>query len=99
MTSRPRPRPAPRSPRPSGAIEHVLELKPDICSLDFNTMWFGTGAVINSPRNLDIMAERIYAAGVKPELEVFDTGDIQLAQAMLDKGTCGRRRCSRSCSA
>lgn len=66
---------------------HVVELQPEICSLDLNTMWFGTGAVINSPRNLRIMAERIYAAGVKPELEVFDTGDIQLARDLLADGT------------
>jgi len=67
--------------------EHVVELKPDICSLDLNTMWFGGGAVINSPSSLRIMAERIYAAGVKPELEVFDTGDIRLAHALIKEGT------------
>jgi len=67
--------------------EHVVELKPDICSLDLNTMWFGGGAVINSPHSLRIMAERIYAAGVKPELEVFDTGDIRLAMALIKEGT------------
>ena len=67
--------------------EHVVELKPEICSLDLNTMWFGTGAVINSPRNIRIMAERIYAAGVMPELEVFDSGDIQIAHEMIKDGT------------
>jgi uncharacterized protein (DUF849 family) len=66
--------------------EHVVQLEPDICSLDLNTMWFGGGAVINSPHSLRIMAERIYAAGVKPELEVFDTGDIHLARALIDEG-------------
>ena len=72
---------------PEIRTEHVVELRPDICSLDLNTMWFGGGAVINSPRSLRIMAERIYAAGVKPELEVFDTGDIHLARALMDEGT------------
>lgn len=67
--------------------QHVVELKPDICSLDLNTMWFGGGAVINSPRSVRIMAERIYAAGVLPELEVFDTGDIALANDLLKEGT------------
>lgn len=66
---------------------HVVELKPDLCSLDLNTMWFGGGAVINSPRSIRIMAERIYAAGVKPELEVFDTGDIALAHDLISEGT------------
>ena len=71
---------------PEIRTEHVVELKPEICSLDLNTMWFGGGAVINSPRNVRLMAERIYAAGVKPELEVFDSGDIQLAHEFIKDG-------------
>lgn len=67
--------------------QHVVELEPDICSLDLNTMWFGGGAVINSPQSVRVMAERIYAAGVKPELEVFDTGDIALAHDLIAEGT------------
>lgn len=66
---------------------HVVELKPEICSLDLDTMWSNTGAAINSPRDIRIMAGRIYAAGVKPELEVFDSGDIQLAHALIADGT------------
>ena len=67
--------------------QHVVELKPEICSLDLNTMWFGNGAVINYPRSIRSMAERIYSAGVKPELEVFDSGDIQLAHDLIDEGS------------
>lgn len=67
--------------------EHVVELKPEMCTLDLNTMWFGGGAVINAPNSVKAMAERIYAAGVKPELEVFDTGDIKLAKALIADGT------------
>ena len=65
----------------------MLELKPEICTLDLNTMWFGGGAVINTPRNLRIMAGRMYAAGVKPEIEVFDTGDLVMAQDLVADGT------------
>jgi uncharacterized protein (DUF849 family) len=72
---------------PEIRTEHIVELKPEMCSLDLNTMWFGGGAVINSPRNIRIMAERIYAAGVKPELEVFDTGDIMLSRDLFTDGT------------
>jgi uncharacterized protein (DUF849 family) len=72
---------------PEIRTEHVVALRPEICSLDLNTMWFGGGAVINSPRNIRLMAERIYAAGVKPELEVFDSGDIQLAHELIEDGT------------
>lgn len=71
---------------PEIRTEHVVELKPEICTLDLNTMWFGGGAVINSPRNLKIMAERMYAAGVKPEIEVFDTGDLVLAHDLIAEG-------------
>lgn len=67
--------------------EHVVELKPELCSLDLNTQWFGGGAVINAPTSIRRMAERMHAAGVKPELEVFDTGDIQLAKALMADGT------------
>jgi uncharacterized protein (DUF849 family) len=72
---------------PEIRTEHIVELKPEICTLDLNTMWFGNGAVINSPRNIKIMAERINSAGVKPALEVFDSGDIQLANELISDGT------------
>jgi uncharacterized protein (DUF849 family) len=71
---------------PEIRTEHIVELKPELCTLDLNTMWFGGGAVINTPRNLRIMAERMYAAGVKPELEVFDTGDLVMAQDLVAEG-------------
>ena len=71
---------------PERRVEHVVELKPDICSLDLNTMFSGSAVVINTPRNVTIMANAIYEAGVKPELEVFDTGDIHLGKALIEQG-------------
>jgi len=71
---------------PERRVEHVVALRPEICSLDLNTMWFGTAVVMNTPRNVAIMAEAIREAGVKPELEVFDSGDIQLAHQLLAEG-------------
>jgi uncharacterized protein (DUF849 family) len=67
--------------------EHIVELKPEICTLDLNTNWFGGGAVINTPRNIRLMAQRMYAAGVKPEMEVFDSGDLVLAADLVSDGT------------
>jgi uncharacterized protein (DUF849 family) len=67
-------------------VQHVIELKPDICSLDFNVMWMGQTAMINTPEILTEMARDIRAAGVMPELEVFDTGDIKFARDMIAKG-------------
>ncbi|HEX6143195.1 MAG TPA: 3-keto-5-aminohexanoate cleavage protein [Geminicoccaceae bacterium] len=75
---------------PERRVEHVVALRPEICSLDLNTMWFGSAVVMNTPRNVRIMAEAIREAGVKPELEVFDSGDIVLAQELLDEGALER---------
>ena len=47
-------------------VEHIVELKPDIATLDLNTMWSGSAAVINTPENVTIMANEIYKAGSLP---------------------------------
>ncbi len=67
-------------------VEHVVELKPDICSLDVASMNFGEWNMVNSPAILRDMARMIQAAGVKPELEVFDTGHVRLAAQMCADG-------------
>ena len=72
---------------PEERTRHVLELKPEICTLDLNTMWFGGGAVINKPDTVRRMAELIYSAGVKPEFEIFDSGDLQLAVDLFADGS------------
>lgn len=71
---------------PEKRVAHVEALRPDICTLDFNTMWSGQASVINAPRNLEIMAERIYAAGVKPEIEIFDSGDLHMVKDFVARG-------------
>jgi uncharacterized protein (DUF849 family) len=72
--------------RPELRVAHVERLKPDVCTLDFNTMYSGTSVVINTPRNLEIMARRVLDAGVVPEIEIFDSGDLQLALAFVERG-------------
>ncbi len=72
---------------PERRVAHVEALKPEICTLDLNTMFSGSAVVINTPRNVTEMARRIYAAGVLPELEIFDGGDLQLARALQEDGT------------
>jgi uncharacterized protein (DUF849 family) len=71
---------------PERRVEHVVALRPEICSLDFNTMYSGSSVVINTPRNLRIMAKAIEEAGTKPELECFDSGDIHLANDLIKEG-------------
>lgn len=70
---------------PEKRVAHIEALRPEICTLDFNTMWSGQASVINTPRNLEIMAERIYASGVRPEFEIFDSGDLHLVKHFLKK--------------
>lgn len=65
---------------------HVTRLKPDICTLDVATMNFGPNAIVNTPAHLTAMSEIIQEAGTKPELEVFDVGQIELALRMLASG-------------
>lgn len=72
--------------RPEKRLEHIVALRPEICTLDFNTMNFGAQVVINTPRNITIMAQIMADCGVKPELELFDTGDIVMANDFLDAG-------------
>lgn len=72
--------------RPEDRVEHILMLRPDICSLDLNTMNSGGDVVINTPKNVTRMAAVIREAGVKPELEIFDSGDINLALDLMKSG-------------
>lgn len=71
---------------PEARVAHVLDLKPELCSLDVATMNFGQHAMVNTPDHLARMAEMVQAAGVKPELEVFDLGHVRLARDLLARG-------------
>ena len=72
---------------PEQRVQHIAALRPDICSLDLNTMNSGDQVVINTPKNLRRMAKVIREAGAVPELECFDTGDLVLAQQLIGDGT------------
>jgi uncharacterized protein (DUF849 family) len=72
---------------PLERLKHVVELKPDVCSLDLNTMNSGPDVVINTPANVRKMAKAMQDAGVLPELEVFDSGDMNLARDLIADGT------------
>ena len=71
---------------PEARVQHVEELRPEICTLDVATMNFGEHAMVNAPKHLRAMAERIKAAGVKPEMEVFDAGHVLLAKKLVEDG-------------
>lgn len=69
-------------------VKHVEIIKPELCSLDFNTMQRGAGGItqINHPIIVKEMLRLIQEAGVKPELEIFDSGDMSLALEMYNQG-------------
>ena len=73
--------------RPETRVEHIAALRPDICTLDLNTMNSGGQVVINTPRNVRRMARIIREAGVKPEIELFDSGDIALLHDLISDST------------
>jgi len=75
-----------------GAVErlaHVEQLAPEICTLDCGTMNFAAGGdyiMVNTPAVLKAMAARVKELGVRPELEVFDTGQLVLVHELIAEG-------------
>lgn len=67
-------------------IEHVLKLRPEICTLDLVTAQVFGGIVISTEQVLTRMATLIREAGVKPEIELFDAGDAVLAKHLIKQG-------------
>jgi uncharacterized protein (DUF849 family) len=75
----------------AGATErlaHVAELQPEICTLDCGTMNFAEGDYVmtNTPSMLREMARQIQTLGVRPEIEVFDSGHLVFAKQLLAEG-------------
>lgn len=73
---------------PMARLVHVEELLPDICTLDCGTLNFGDGDTIyvSTPAALRAGAKRITELGVKPELEIFDTGHLWFSKQMMKEG-------------
>jgi uncharacterized protein (DUF849 family) len=70
-------------------LAHVELLMPEICTLDCGSMNFGSvgdNVVINSPGMLRTMAKRVQELGVRPELEVFDTGHLVQVKELIRDG-------------
>ena len=73
---------------PLERLAHVEALKPEICTLDCGSMIFGEGnyVMVNTPDMLRTKARRVQELGVKPELEVFDTGHLWFVKQMVKEG-------------
>lgn len=73
---------------PLERLAHVEQLLPEICTLDCGTMNFAESNYVmtNTPGMLKIMAKRVQELGVRPELEVFDTGHLVFVKEMIRDG-------------
>lgn len=83
--------PDPKGTDLAGATErlaHVRELLPEICTLDCGTMNFGEGDYVmtNTAGMLRELARQIQRLGVRPEIEIFDTGNLVMARRLHAEG-------------
>ncbi|MFI2026608.1 3-keto-5-aminohexanoate cleavage protein [Streptomyces buecherae] len=69
-------------------LPHVEQLLPDICTLDCGSLNFGDGSnlYVSTPDMLRAGAKRIQELGVRPELEIFDTGQLWFAKQLHAEG-------------
>ena len=66
-------------------VAHVVECRPEICTLDCGTMNFNEAdyVMVNTPGLLRDMARRMVASGARIEIEAFDTGHLWLAKELV----------------
>jgi uncharacterized protein (DUF849 family) len=69
-------------------LEHVEELRPEICTIDCGSMNFDDDRLvyIAPPAYLRATAERVQRIGVKPELELFELGQLEFAKRLIAEG-------------
>lgn len=73
---------------PLERLVHIKELRPEICTLDCGTLNFGDGQsiVVQTPTQLRQQAALIKSYGVKPEMEIFDSGNLWFANQLVKEG-------------
>ena len=71
-------------------LDHVRALLPEICTLDCGTMNFASGGdyiMVNTPgRAASRWRAQVQELGVRPELEVFDTGHLVQVKELIRDG-------------
>ena len=69
-------------------VAHVAECLPEICTLDCGTMNFAEADYVmtNTPGMLRAMGQMMTDLGVRPELEVFETGRLWFAKQLVEEG-------------
>ncbi len=71
---------------PQDRMAHILELQPEIGSLDCGSLNFDELLYGTTPGFLRTMARAYREKNVRPELEVFELGHIELAKQLLAEG-------------
>lgn len=81
---------SPRSDMAGAAerVAHVVQCRPEICTLDCGTMNFNEAdyVMVNTPGMLRNMGARMRDAGVRIEIEAFDTGHLWFAKELVKDG-------------
>lgn len=62
----------------------LVEARPRMATLNVCSMSFGDGEFRNPPDDVRRLAARMREVGVKPELEIYDTGHLHVALALLE---------------
>jgi uncharacterized protein (DUF849 family) len=71
---------------PEGRMSHILEIRPEIASLDTGSLNFDEALYATTPSWLRTAATAYRAAGVRPEIEVFELGHIEMAKQLIKEG-------------
>lgn len=66
--------------------EKLVELAPRMATLNPCSMTFGQGEFLNPPDGVRRLAARMRDLGVKPELEIYDTGHLDFCLRLFDEG-------------
>lgn len=78
--------------RRSAVLHLDIDARPDMGSLTLGSLNFLTGASTNSIEMVERLALAMKDQGVKPELEVFDLGMLNLARYLERNGLIGGRK-------
>jgi len=64
----------------------IVEARPAMATLNVATMTFASGEFRNPPDGMRRLAARMRELDVKPELEIYDHGHLDIALGLLDEG-------------
>jgi len=67
----------------------LVELRPQMATLNPCSMSFGAGEFRNPPAEVARLAARMLDLGIKPELEIYDTGHLDACLRLRDQGLLG----------